>query len=281
MDSVLATKSQKHTILNLKDCETSISALKRLKGQPGHVDLLLDQFSTSGCPGNPHDVGQRRAAAHHVLDNFVRDIHTSTRTSLCRLLVLFGFGIRKTRTSIPLSIPHAEATNVTGDKLVVMYPGDACELEGDRFSGTTAATDKYRCDWAMVGEQELRSHETYGMKRILQTANKHIEECKSKYQRFVLRRVPPVTFYVSDLGSAFRVNVLSRAEEVKIPEKDCLVSLSSQSAWYTFPVRFGLPSLGVSGRFTINHSEQALTPLKKLEAAYSSGLYTKKPHVLE
>jgi hypothetical protein len=118
MDSVLATKSQKHTILNLKDCETSISALKRLKGQPGHVDLLLDQFSTSGCPGNPHDVGQRRAAAHHVLDNFVRDIHTSTRTSLCRLLVLFGFGIRKTRTSIPLSIPHAEATNVTGDKLM-------------------------------------------------------------------------------------------------------------------------------------------------------------------
>ena len=39
-------------------------------------------------------------------------------------------------------------------------------------------------------------------------------------------------------------------------------------------MRFGLPTLGVSGRFKINHSEPAFATLTKLGAAYSSGLYT-------
>src|SRR6476620_10531667 len=82
---------------------------------------------------------------------------------------------------------------------------------------------------------------------------------------------------MTDLGGAFRVDLSSQAEEVNMPEKDCVVSLSSQAAWYTFAMRFGLPTLGVSGRFTINHSEQAFARLKKLGSAYSSGFYTKKP----
>jgi len=45
---------------------------------------------------------------------------------------------------------------------------------------------------------------------------------------------------------------------------DCAVSLGSQAAWYAFAMRFGLPTLGVSGRFTINHSELAFAALKKL-----------------
>ena len=37
------------------------------------------------------------------------------------------------------------------------------------------------------------------------------------------------TFYVTDLGKAFRVDLSSKAEEVAMPEKDCVVSLSSQA----------------------------------------------------
>ena len=74
MDSALAIKSQRHTILNLNDCETPIPTLKRMKRQLGHVDLLLDQFSIAGWPGNPQDVDRRRAAARQVLENFHKDI---------------------------------------------------------------------------------------------------------------------------------------------------------------------------------------------------------------
>ena len=118
-----------------------------------------------------------------------------------------------------------------------------------------------------VGEQQTRSHETYKMDRILDVANKRIADFQSKYQRFLLRRVKPVTFYVTDLGSAICFDVLSGAKEVKLTEWDCVVSLSSQAAWYTFAMRFGLPTLGVSGRFTINHSERTFARLKKLGSA--------------
>jgi hypothetical protein len=278
MDSALAIKSRNHTILNLNDCEALIPTLKRLKRRLGHVDVLLDQFSIAGWPGNPQDVDRRRSAARQVMANFVRDIQYLNPDLVVPFASFVRFSHKENAymNSIVNTLDDV-AANIDGDKLLIMYPGDAWELSGDRFNGTAAAMDKYRRGWAMVGEQQLRSHETYGMNQILEAANKRIEEFQSKYQRFVLRRVPPVTFYVTDLGSAFRVNLLSQAEEVKIPETDCVVSLSSQAAWYTFAMRFGLPSLGVSGRFTINHSERAFARLKKLGAAYSSGFYTKKP----
>jgi len=61
-----------------------------------------------------------------------------------------------------------------------------------------------------------------------------------------------------------------------LSEDQCVVSLGSQAAHFTFATRFGLPTLGVSGRYKINHSEPAFASLKKLGAAYSAGCYTKK-----
>jgi len=85
-----------------------------------------------------------------------------------------------------------------------------------------------------------------------------------------------MSFYVTDLGRAFVVDLRAGAKEAELSEAQCVVSLASQAAWYTFATRFGLPTLGVSGRFRINHSEPAFAALKKLGAAYSSGFYTKK-----
>jgi hypothetical protein len=85
-----------------------------------------------------------------------------------------------------------------------------------------------------------------------------------------------VSFYVTDLGQAFVVDLRAGAKEVELSEAKCIVSLASQAAWYTFAMRFGLPTLGVSGRFKINHSEGAFAALKKFGAAYSSGFYARK-----
>jgi hypothetical protein len=114
------------------------------------------------------------------------------------------------------------------------------------------------------------------MEKILDAANRRIEDMQQKYQRWVLGRVPPVSFYVTDLGRAFVVDLRAGAKQAELPEAECVLSLGSQAAWYTFAMRFGLPTLGVSGRYKINHSEPAFAALKKLGAAYSSGFYTKK-----
>jgi hypothetical protein len=278
MDSALAVKSVKHMVLNLNDCETPVSTLKRLKRQLGHVDVLLDQFSIAGWPGNPQDVDRRRAAARHVMDNFVRDIKYIDPDFVVPFASFVRFSHKENAfiNSVVNTIDDV-AANVDNNRLLVLYPGDAWELGGDRWNGTAAAMDKYRHSWAGVGAQPLLSSETYAMDQIIDAANARIEEFQSKYQQFVLKRVPPVTFYVTDLARAFRIDVSSQAEEVNLLEKDCVVSLTSQAAWYTFAMRFGLPTLGVSARFTINHSEPAFARLKKLGSAYSSGFYTKKP----
>jgi hypothetical protein len=212
-----------------------------------------------------------------VLDNFLRDIDYMAPDFVLPFASFVRFSHKENAfINTIVNTPGDVAANVDCDKLLVMYPGDSWELGGPRYDGTPAAVEKYQRDWAAVEEQPLKSSETYEMSRILEVANERIKDLQTKYHRFVLKRVPPVTFFVTDLSRAFQVDVSSRAEAVDLPEKDCVVSLSSQAAWFTFAMRFGLPTLGVSGRYRINHSEQAFARLKKLGSGYSSGYYTKR-----
>jgi UDP-MurNAc hydroxylase len=278
-DSALAIKSRKHTILNLNDCETPIPTLKLLRRRIGPVELLLDQFSIAGWAGNPQDLVRRRATARQVLDNFLRDIRYIDPECVLPFASFIRFSHQENAyMNSGVNTLDDVAAEVDPKRLLVMYPGDVWDMEsGLGFGGVEAALNKYRCDSERLREQPLKSHGPYPMERILEAANQRIKDLQSKYHRYVLRRVPPVTFFVKDLHSAFEVNVSSCAETLQMPEKDCVVSLSSQAAWFTFAMRFGLPTLGSSGRYTINHSEWTFLRLKKLGAAYSSGFYTKKP----
>jgi hypothetical protein len=55
-----------------------------------------------------------------------------------------------------------------------------------------------------------------------------------------------------------------------------MVRLSSQAMWHTFAYRWGLPTLGVSGRMSLNSHERPFRRLKKLGALYSSKLFTRE-----
>ena len=168
------------------------------------------------------------------------------------------------------------ASQVDKSRLLIMYPGDVWSDEDGVTGVSELAEARYRRDWSEVAGQPLKSHEPSSMAKILDAANQRVQDMQRKYQRWILRRVQPVSFYVSDLDRAFVVDLSSGAKEVDLPEKECMVALGSQAAWYTFAMRFGLPTLGVSGRYTINHSEPAFAMLKKLGSAYSSGFYTRK-----
>lgn len=277
IDSALAMKGEGRTILNLNDCDVPDVTLARLAREIGHVDLMLDQFSVAGWCGNPDDVERRRAAAHGILEKFVRDVAYINPDYVLPFasFVRFSHAENSYMNSAVNSLDDI-AAKVDRSRLLVMYPGDVWNCDQGGVSGSEAAMSKYRRDWSEVATQPLKSHETFSMEKILDAANKRIEDMQGKYQRWVLARVPPVSFYVTDLGRAFVVDLREGAKEAELPEAKCVVSLSSQAAWYTFNVRFGLPTLGVSGRYKINHSEAAFAALKKLGSAYSAGFYTKK-----
>jgi UDP-MurNAc hydroxylase len=280
LDSALAITGEGRTMLNLNDCDIPAPTLRRVARKVGHVDLLLDQFSIAGWCGNPEDVQRRRAAARGVLDKFVRDVNCINPDYILPFasFVRFSHAENSYMNSAVNGIDDV-AARVDAHRLLVMYPGEVWDCEQGGLGDTEAAKSRYRRDSAEVATQPLTSHETCSMVKILDAANRRIEDMQEKYQHWVLRRVSPVSFYVTDLGQALVVNLIAGAKEVELPEAECVVSLASQTAWYTFAMRFGLPTLGVSGRFKINHSEPAFAALKKLGAAYSSGFYTRKaPH---
>jgi UDP-MurNAc hydroxylase len=277
MDSALAIRGEGRTILNLNDCDTPAVTLKRMARELGQVDFLLDQFSVAGWCGNPEDVERRRTAARGVLGKFLRDI-TVIKPEYVLPFASFVRFSHEENSYLNFSVNSIDdvAAKVDESRLLVMYPGDVWNSENSGISGSEAAKSKYRHDWSEVARQPLRSHETCSMARILDAANRRIEDMQHKYQRWILGQVPPVSFYVTDLDRAFVVDLRAGAKEVELSEEQCVVSLASQAAWYTFAMRFGLPTLGVSGRFKINHSELAFAALKKLGAGYSSGFYTKR-----
>jgi hypothetical protein len=123
--------------------------------------------------------------------------------------------------------------------------------------------------------QPLSTSEPVEIGKILEAVNKRVTDIQTKFQRFVLKKVAPVTFYITDLNTAIEVDLLRGARAVQLPESECVVSVSSQVAWFTFAMRFGLPTLGVSGRYRINRDESCFLRLKKLGAIYSAGFDTK------
>lgn len=277
MDSALAITGEGRTILNLNDCDTPTVTLRRMARKIGHVDLLLDQFSVAGWSGNPEDVERRRTTARGILDKLVRDVECINPDYILPFASFVRFS-HEENSYMNSSVNSLDdvAAKVGRRLLLVMYPGDVWNCEEDGIGGSEVAMSKYRRDWSEVATQPLRSHDTCSMEKILDAANRRVEDMQQKYQRWVLGRVPLMSFYVTDIGRAFVVDLRMGAKEVELPEADCVVSLASQAAWYTFAMRFGLPTLGVSGRYKINHSEAAFAALKKLGAAYSSGFYTKK-----
>jgi|SRR3954451_5914345 hypothetical protein len=72
-----------------------------------------------------------------------------------------------------------------------------------------AALDRYRRDWSQVSMQSLMSHEPVSMEKILDAASRRIDDMQQKYQRWILARVPQVSFFVMDLGRAFIVDLQS------------------------------------------------------------------------
>jgi hypothetical protein len=115
------------------------------------------------------------------------------------------------------------------------------------------------------------------MEKLLATVDKRLRDMRLRYQSLLLRWFPPVTFYLEDLQRALEVDVRRGVREVALARSDCMVRLSSQAMWHTFAYRWGHPTLGVSGRMSLDSRERPFRRLKKLGALYSSKVFTREP----
>jgi len=278
-DSCLAVRdgNPNGALLNLNDCQTPPTTLQALRRDVGCIHLLLDQFSIAGWAGNPDDHERKRAAARRALDAFVRDFTLLEP----RWMLPFASFVRFCHPSNAHMNEHINtiddvARRIPEERLVVMYPGDTWELDTP-FSGTRSAMERYRQDYARIEDLPLHRTPRVAFDTILDAAEKRIADIAAHYHWPLRRWVPPVAFRLADLGRAFEVSLQTGVREVKTATAVCTVRTDSQAAWYTFAHRWGLPTLGVSGRYALEGDERPFLRLKKLGSAYAAGIWTRQP----
>lgn len=275
-DACLSLHSQSFTILDLNDCKPTEAVLGRIARAVGPVDLLMDQFSVAGWPGNPGDTNRLGSAGTKVLEGMA----THVRVVDPRLVLPFASFVRFSHEenafmNVATNTLDDVAEVVGQDRMVAMYPGDRWDTDAP-WTGTDEARTRYRADLAALADQPLRTHEPKSFEEILTAARARRTELQAAYHRRLLSRVPAVTFEVVDLGRALAFDLSAPdVVEVTTGHGDCVVELSSQAAWYSFAFRWGLTTLLISGRFRIRGDESRFRRLKQLGAVSSAGMSTR------
>ncbi len=278
-DSCLAVRdgTRHGALLNLNDCQSPPATLRALSRDVGPIRVLLDQFSIAGWPGNPDDRERKRASARRALDAFARDVELLGP----RWVVPFASFVRfchpsNAHMNDDINTIDDVARRVPAEQLAVMYPGDTWELDAP-CPGTADAIVRYRHDFAHIEDLPLHRTQEVPFDTILEAAERRIADIAARYHWPLRRWVRPVAFRLDDLGRAFEVSLQTGVREVRTAAAACTVRTDSQAAWYTFAHRWGLPTLGVSGRYALEGDQRMFLRLKKLGSAYAAGIWTREP----
>jgi len=276
LDSSLAVRAEGKVVLNVNDCDLPIATMRSMSRDLGAVDVLLDQFSIAGWSGNADDINRKEESRQRMMRKFMQDIEAFKPRYVIPFASFVRFSHRENaHMNLQVNTIDDVAERVNPSRLVVMYPGDVWDLSGP-FLGTQRAVEAYREDFGRIKGLSLRTHDVVAMEKIVATVEKRLQDMRRRYHDILLRWIPPVAFYLEDLERALEVDVRRGAREISAGRRDCMVCLSSQAMWYTFAYRWGLPTLGVSGRMTLNPPERPFRRLKKLGALYSSKIFTRE-----
>jgi UDP-MurNAc hydroxylase len=277
-DSALLVRTPSFTALDLNDCKPTAAALGRLAQQVGRVDLLLDQFSIAGWPGNPDDTERLAAAGRRTLDQLREHVDRLQPHWVLPYASFVRFSHEENAFMNRAVNGIDEVVRVVGrERLVVMYPGDEWDTAGGApFAGTDDAVARYRKDQAAIAELPVTTSAPRTFDEIVAAARDRLADLHRAYHAVLLRRVRPVVFHVTDLGRSLLFDPgAGLAYEVAPGAGECVVEVGSQAAWYTFAHRWGLTTLLISGRFRLRGDESRFRRLKQLGAVYSGGMYSR------
>lgn len=271
-DAALAVKGGGTTVLDLNDCKPSDEKLARIRAAIGPVDVLVDQFSIAGWPGNPEDVARHRRVATGVLDGLARHVAVLEPRWLLPAASFIRFVSPENDYINGAGNPVAAVVDRIGAwRTAVLRPGDEWDLD-DPWTGTDEALARYALDEPLP-PGGLRRHGTETIEVIEVAARARVAALQVAHRPSVLRRVAPVTFVVTDLGARIVVDLTEGVRRLR-PEEEvgrCVVEVTSQAAADAFRHRWGLTTLAISGRLRVRGDEVPFTRLKQVAAATSSG----------
>ena len=272
-DAALAVHGGGQTVLNLNDCKPGDRSLAGIRRAVGPIDLLLDQFSIAGWPGNPGDHQAHAAAGRRTLQVLARHVDALTPV---RLLPFASF-VRFAHVENAYMNPVANSVDdvVTAGlptQVAAMYPGDTADL-ADTVELTESASGRYAADRVAFAGQSLISHDPVDVDEVAKAASRFVAELGAAYHGVVLRRVPPLHFTLSDGdGCCIALDVAAGTASMHdaCDAATSRIELSTQAALHTFTERWGFPTLLISGRFRLHGTMQPFARMKQLGALYSN-----------
>lgn len=274
-DSALTIHDGRHTVMDLNDCKPAPATLRRMLRQVGPVDVLLDQFSIAGWPGNSDDTPRHRAATRDALAVHAAHVDIVGPRWVLPFASFVRFCHEENEFMNGVAASVADAAAVAGPRAVVMWPGDEWSVDG-RPTTTEEALDSYAEAAEVQASLPLVSHAPVPVADVVAAAAERVEALATSFHRPLLRRAGAVAFELTDAPATVVVEpATGGVRETAAPPEASVVRLSSQAAWYTFAHRWGLSTLLISGRFAVAGPEEPWTRLKQLGSAHAQGIRTR------
>lgn len=242
MDSFLAIRADKQTILNLNDCVLNEKQYRYVKRQIGNVDFLYTQFSFANWVGNTTD---EMGAA----EKKIRDILLQKEVFKPSYIVPFASFVyfcnqENSRMNAWVNSPKdVVESGIPG--INFMYPGDKIDT-GNVLFQTDAAVEKYmrNIDNSIIQP----TPDKVAFEEIIQVIEDNLENFRKKIKFPFRSIVKPFGIYIHDLDKSIYIDPKKGIWQETTRDRTRYV-MCSQVCWYTFRYEWGTGTLQVSGMF--------------------------------
>jgi hypothetical protein len=275
-DSCLGVRQGGDSVFNVNDAELDSADARRIVAEFGRPDAVLNQFSLAGYAGHRERERFLPLMAREKLDR-IRNNHAQLGAGLT---IPFASFVRSCCTdNAYLNASHNRPGQVaaflreSGCRCLFLAPGQRYAVHGQTgaYEANIAIYDRL---FDEVPALPLDPAQLVGLEALKAAFARFSEGVHAGFARALLRWVPDLNLHVDDLGLSLRASLGNRTlEPVALAREECDLWLNAQPLWYGFHHPWGLETLGVSARYTVNRRFGTWKIWKNLSILYNQGIH--------
>jgi UDP-MurNAc hydroxylase len=247
MDSWIAIRAERMTILNLNDCVMEPRHLGYVSKLVGRVNLLLTQFSFANWIGNHSDELGEVEAKLQDLRFRVTFLKPDVTIPFASFIY---FCNEENKWMNEFAVTPRQVINEALPGINFMYPGDEWDSGIQRFR-SDEAVERYMDDIARPKAIDA-TPDIVSVQTIARTIDRTLRLLRSRFGRFLINRIKPFSIYLHDLDMVMQVNPAGSCK-VQQADKNTRQSaryvMCSQLACFAFAYSWGWAAMDVSGMY--------------------------------
>lgn len=255
MDSWIAIRSKRVSILNLNDCVVEPDHLKHISRLVGKITVLLTQFSFANWIGNYADeLGEVEAKLQDI--RFRVSFLKPTVTIPFASFIYFCNQENGWMNQFVVTPQRVVSLGLPGVNF--MYPGDEWDSDTQKFR-SVEAIEKYMKDVARPKEIDP-TPPSISIHAIQQSVDRTLRTVRSRFGRFLIKRIKPFSIYLHDLDKVLLINPAATCEVQQAStatRESARYVMCSQVAWYAFAFSWGWGAMDVSGMYIDRHLHES------------------------